>query len=72
VDGEKKSIHNKIICWLFCKKIKGFNYIDLSECAKNMNLDINNEKEIKIIDNSLKLFNEKIVGNIMNYYEENN
>jgi hypothetical protein len=72
VDGKENSIQSKIILWLILKKIKGYNYINLSECANYFNIDINNKNDIKIIDTGINVFNKKFRENIIDYYEENN
>lgn len=72
MDREEKIIQDKIIFWLINQKLKGFNFIDFSECAEKICLNINNNNHKKLIDRSINLFNKNIKNKIINYYEENN
>ena len=66
------SIEDRVVSWLINKKIKGFKFIDFSDCARDICLDLKNKYHIKKIDKGFNIFNKRINKFIINFYEENN
>ena len=62
---------NKILYWFIDKKMKGYSIFDFNECMLDVGLEPQIYSNINMIDKQFRLY-EKMINDVILFYEENN
>ena len=66
-----RKIKNKILYWFIDKKIKGYSIFDFNDCMLEVGLESMTYSNMNMIDKQFRSY-EKMINDVILFYEENN